>query len=125
MGKRVNLINSNKILHVYKGEGVNNQNPVIDNQIRSIESKEFKIDKFPMKTSGIISYIRWAIRLRKYVVLNDIDLIHAIIAIPLYKPYFKKASDLFFNGFRYFSQNKFILIKIMFKIFLKATRMSK
>ena len=124
MGKRVNLINSNKILHVYKGQGVNNQNPVIDNQIRSIESKEFKIDKFPMKTSGIISYIRWAIRLRKYVVLNDIDLIHAHYSYSGFISLIsKKPVICSLMGSDIFLQNKFILYftKLCSKFFWKAT----
>ena len=66
-----------KIVHVYKGNGKNLRNSVIDAQIDSIKDDSIQIIKFPLKTSGALSYFWEFFRLRKYVKENDVDLIHA------------------------------------------------
>ena len=66
-----------KIVHVYKGNGKNLRNSVIDAQIDSIKDDSMEIIKFPLKTSGALSYFWEFFRLRKYVKENDVNLIHA------------------------------------------------
>jgi teichuronic acid biosynthesis glycosyltransferase TuaC len=66
-----------KIVFVYKGNGKNQKNSIIDAQITSIKDPAIDILKFPLQTSGIISYLTELIRLRKFVKKQKPDLIHA------------------------------------------------
>ncbi len=65
------------ILHVYKGNGPEKKNPIIDAQIDSFEDLNLNIIKFPLKTSGIFSYLSEFFRLRRFIKRKNIDLIHA------------------------------------------------
>ena len=66
-----------RVLFVYKGNGVDKRNSVIDAQIESFQKTDIDIIKFPLKTSGLSSYFWEFFRLRKYVKENNINLIHA------------------------------------------------
>lgn len=66
-----------KILFVYKGEGKNKINPVIDAQISSLQNDSFELIKFPIKTKGIKSYFKCAFLLRKYSLNHNFDIVHA------------------------------------------------
>tara|TARA_B100000575_G_scaffold27000_1_gene18210 strand:- start:17653 stop:18582 length:930 start_codon:yes stop_codon:yes gene_type:complete len=66
-----------KVLFVYKGEGKNKINPVIDAQISSLQNDSLEIIKFPIKTKGIKSYFKCAFLLRKYSLNHNFDIVHA------------------------------------------------
>ena len=66
-----------KIVHVYKGNGSKKRNSVVDAQVNSINYNDIKVIKFPLKTSGMFSYISEYIRLKKFVKIENPDLIHA------------------------------------------------
>tara|TARA_B100000315_G_C14586843_1_gene593491 strand:- start:2859 stop:3773 length:915 start_codon:yes stop_codon:yes gene_type:complete len=66
-----------KIVHVYKGNGKDKRNSVIDAQIDSIQDHTIEIIKFPLSTSGALSYLREFVRLRRFIKGDNIDLVHA------------------------------------------------
>ena len=59
------------------GNGPEKKNPIIDAQIDSFKDLNLDIIKFPLKTSGIFSYLSEFFRLRKFIRSKNIDLIHA------------------------------------------------
>jgi teichuronic acid biosynthesis glycosyltransferase TuaC len=112
-----------RVLFVYKGEGKNNVNPVIDNQISTMNNN-CEIIKYPIKTSGIRSYFSWAIKLRKYVLEKNFDIIHAHYSYSGFITLITKNPVICsLMGSDVFHQNKFILFftKICSKYFWNLT----
>ena len=65
-----------KVLHVYRGYGKNLKNPVIDNQISTLETSEIQSLRYILKKGGI-EYILSIRKLRKYIKANNVDIVHA------------------------------------------------
>lgn len=66
-----------RVLFVYKGSGKELRNSIVDAQFNSIKSDDVELLKFPLATSGIGSYYKEFLRLKKFIKTQKIDLIHA------------------------------------------------
>lgn len=66
-----------RILFVYKGEGDNSRNSVIDAQAQSLIKEGADIVLFPLDTGGLSSYFKAYRLLKAYLRKNPVDLIHA------------------------------------------------
>lgn len=65
-----------RVLHVYRGYGDKLKNPVIDNQIYSLDLDKIQSLRFILKKGGFY-YVLNIFKLRKFVKVNNIDIIHA------------------------------------------------
>lgn len=65
-----------RVLHVYRGYGDKLKNPVIDNQIFSLDLDKIQSLRFILKKGGFY-YVLNIFKLRQFVKVNNIDIIHA------------------------------------------------
>jgi teichuronic acid biosynthesis glycosyltransferase TuaC len=66
-----------RILHLYRGYGKDGENTVVDFQLRSFEGKSIEIYKFIIAEGGILGYLKATQRLKKYIISNQIDIVHS------------------------------------------------
>ena len=66
-----------KILFVYRVYGVNEINPVVQNQMNALRKHGVDIIEFTIKNGGIINYIKSIVNLLYFSSFNNYDIIHA------------------------------------------------
>lgn len=108
-----------KVLFVYRGIGKDLKNSVIDAQINSFSGLDIEILKYPINAGGLKGYLRAFVRLKKYLKLNTVDLIHAHYSYSSFLAFFcfPKKTICSLMGSDIYSQN--ILIKKLTLVFSK------
>ncbi len=66
-----------KILFVSSGNTNNGINPIVQNQGQSLINQGINVEFFTIKGKGLFSYFRHIFILRKYLKINDFDIIHS------------------------------------------------
>ena len=70
-----------KILFVYSGNYKSKINPIIKNQGDSLSRKGIIVEYFPIIGKGMMSYLKSILPLKRMILANDLDIVHAHYAL--------------------------------------------